>query len=46
MSGRRRGFRPGGLSFRTDDPPVFTVIVEIAGIDPDLVKVTATRSRS
>jgi len=42
MSGRRRGFRPQVDSFRTDDPPVFTVIVEIAGIDPDQVNVTAT----
>ena len=46
MSGRRRGFRPQVDSFRTDDPPVFTVIVEIAGIDPDLVKVTATEGSS
>ena len=42
MSGRRRGFRPQVDSFRTEDPPTFTVIVEIAGIDPDLLKVTAT----
>jgi HSP20 family protein len=42
LTGRRRGFRPQVDSFRTDDPPLFTVIVEIAGIDPDLVKVTAT----
>jgi HSP20 family protein len=42
MSGRRRGFRPQVDSFRTEDPPTFTVIVEIAGIDPDQVNVTAT----
>jgi HSP20 family protein len=42
MSGRRRGFRPQVDSFRTEDPPRFTVIVEIAGVDPDLIKVTAT----
>ena len=42
LSGLRRGFRPQVDSFRTDDPPVFTVIVEIAGIDPDQVNVTAT----
>ena len=42
MSGRRRGFRPQVDSFRTEDPPTFTVIVEIAGIDPDHVNVTAS----
>jgi HSP20 family protein len=42
MSGRRRGFRPQVDAFRTDDPPMFTVLVEIAGIDPDQVNVTAT----
>jgi HSP20 family protein len=42
LSGRRRSFRPLVDSFRTEDPPTFTVIVEIAGIDPDQVNVTAT----
>ena len=42
LSGRRRGFRPLVDSFRTEDPPTFTVIVEIPGIDPDQVNVTAT----
>jgi HSP20 family protein len=42
MTGRRRGFRPQVDSFRTEDPPTFTVIVEIAGIDPDQVSVTAS----
>jgi HSP20 family protein len=42
MSGRRRGFRPQVDSFRTENPPTFTVIVEIAGIDPDQVSVTAS----
>jgi HSP20 family protein len=41
LSGRRRAFRPQVDSFRTEDPPTFTVIVEIAGIDPDQVNVTA-----
>jgi HSP20 family protein len=41
LTGRRRGFRPQVDSFRTEDPPLFTVIVEIAGIDPDQVNVTA-----
>jgi HSP20 family protein len=42
LGGRRRGFRPQVDSFRTEDPPTFTVIVEIAGIDPDQVNVTAS----
>ena len=42
LGGRRRGFRPLVDSFRTADPATFTVIVEIAGIDPDQVNVTAT----
>ena len=41
LSGLRRGFRPEVDSFRGEDPPTFTVVVEIAGIDPDQVKVVA-----
>jgi HSP20 family protein len=33
-SGLRRGFRPLVDSFRTDDPPTLTVVVELAGVDP------------
>jgi HSP20 family protein len=42
LSGLRRGFRPQVDSFRTDDPPSYTVLVELAGIDPEQVKVTAS----
>jgi HSP20 family protein len=42
LTGRRRGFRPQVDSFRTENPPLFTVVVEIAGIDADRVNVTAT----
>jgi HSP20 family protein len=41
LGGARRGFRPHVDSFRSEDPPSFTVVVEIAGIDPDHVNVTA-----
>jgi HSP20 family protein len=41
LSGLRRGFRPQVDSFRTADPPSFTIIVEIAGIDPERVSLTA-----
>jgi HSP20 family protein len=41
LSGLRHGFRPQLDCFRTDTPPMFTVIVDIAGIDPDQVSVTA-----
>ena len=36
------GFRPQVDSFRTDEPPELTVIVELPGIDPDDVQVLAT----
>ena len=41
LGGLRRGFRPSVDSFRTDDPPSFTVIVDLAGINPEQVQVTA-----
>ena len=34
FAGMRRGFRPMVDSYRTDDPPELTVIVEVPGIDP------------
>ena len=34
---RRAGFRPALDVYRTDDPPTITVVVELAGIDPDEV---------
>jgi HSP20 family protein len=40
LGGLRRGFRPQLDCFRTDDPPTFTVIVDIAGVDPDRVNVS------
>jgi len=41
LGGLRRGFRPQVDSFRSENPQTFTVIVDIAGIDPDQVRVTA-----
>jgi HSP20 family protein len=41
LSGLRHGFRPQLDCFRTDDPPLFTVVIDIAGIDPSRVNVTA-----
>ena len=34
---RRAGFRPALDVYRTDDPPAVTVVVELAGIDPNEV---------
>jgi HSP20 family protein len=34
----RRGFRPPVDIYRTDDPPAVTVVVELAGIDPEEVE--------
>jgi HSP20 family protein len=41
LGGLRRGFRPQVNSFRSTDPPTFTVIVELPGVDPDRLNVTA-----
>jgi HSP20 family protein len=41
LSGLRRGFRPLLDAFRTEDPPAYTIVVDIAGVDPDRVNVTA-----
>jgi len=41
LGGLRRGFRPSVDSFRSEDPPSFTVIVDLAGINPEQVQVTA-----
>jgi HSP20 family protein len=42
LTGLRHGFRPQVDAFRTEDPPTYTVVVELAGVDPDQVNVTAT----
>jgi HSP20 family protein len=34
----RRGFRPRVDVYRTEEPPAITVVVELAGIDPDAVE--------
>jgi HSP20 family protein len=41
LGGLRRGFRPSVDSFRSENPPSFTVIVDLPGIDPEQVRVTA-----
>jgi HSP20 family protein len=35
----RRGFRPPVDVYRADDPPSVTVVVEVAGVDPDEIEV-------
>jgi HSP20 family protein len=40
LGGLRRGFRPQLDCFLTEDPAAFTVIVDIAGVDPARVSVT------
>lgn len=34
LVGGRRGFRPAADVYRTDDPPVVTVVCDLAGVDP------------
>ena len=41
---RRAGFRPALDVYRTDDPPAITVVLELAGIDPDEVDVAVVDS--
>ena len=41
FTGARRGFRPSVDCYRTADPPALTVVVELAGVDPDTVEVVA-----
>ena len=42
FAGLRRGFRPQCDCFRTDDPPVLHVVVELPGVDPESVQVAAS----
>jgi HSP20 family protein len=41
FSGLRRGFRPQVDVVRTEDPPEFRVVVELAGIDPETLRIFA-----
>jgi HSP20 family molecular chaperone IbpA len=41
FSGLRRGFRPQIDVVRTEDPPEFRVVVELAGIDPESLRIFA-----
>ncbi len=40
LSGARRGFRPALDCFTTEDPTTFTVVMDIAGVDTDRLRVT------
>lgn len=42
LAGLRRGFRPHVDCYRSDDPPAVTVVVDLAGIDPEHVEVAVT----
>lgn len=42
FSGLRRGFRPEVDCYRTEEPPAVTVVVELAGVEPEDVHVDAT----
>jgi HSP20 family protein len=41
FSGMRHGFRPQVDCFRTENPPRFTIVMELPGVDPDTFKVVA-----
>ncbi len=42
FAGLRRGFRPQCDCFRTGNPPVLHVVVELPGVDPETVEVAAS----
>jgi HSP20 family protein len=42
FAGLRRGFRPHVDCYRSDEPPAVTVVVDLAGIDPDDVEVVVS----
>ena len=41
-TGMRHGFRPQVDCFRTEDPPTLTIVVELPGVDPASVDISAT----
>ena len=41
FSGMRRGFRPQVDVIRTDDPPEYQVVVELAGVDSETLRIFA-----
>ena len=42
FAGLRQGFRPQVDCYRTDEPPAVTLVVDLAGIDPDEVSIEVT----
>jgi HSP20 family protein len=42
LAARPRRFRPAVDCFRTDDPPAVTVVVDLAGIEPNDVELAVT----
>jgi HSP20 family protein len=42
FAGLRRGFRPQVDCFRTEEPPAVTLVIDLAGIDPEQVSIEVT----
>jgi HSP20 family protein len=42
LAGLRRGFRPHVDCYRSEQPPTVTIVVDLAGVDPDGVEVIVT----
>jgi HSP20 family protein len=42
FAGLRRGFRPAVDCFRTEEPPAVTLVLDLAGIDPEQVSIEVT----
>ncbi|MFN2467327.1 MAG: Hsp20/alpha crystallin family protein [Gaiellaceae bacterium] len=41
LHGLREGFRPPVDCYRTEDPPALTVVVDLAGVDPESIRLIA-----
>jgi HSP20 family protein len=44
FSGQRRGFEPQCDCYRTDDPPTLHLLLELPGVDPEVVRIVALGS--
>jgi HSP20 family protein len=43
FSGLRHGFRPSADCFHTDDPHQLTIVVELAGVEPESLELTVEK---
>ena len=44
FSGLRHGFRPAADCFHTDEPRQLTIVLDLAGVDPESIELTVAES--